>query len=63
MDNQTVFTIFNPITGKVVGDTKNLDQVGHINNDYKGVMLALPFDEFLTHCDQLRTDGNRSPFI
>jgi hypothetical protein len=63
MTNKAAFTIFNPATGKVVGDTNDISKVDYINSNYMGIMIALPFDEFISHCEQLRNDGNKSPYL
>lgn len=55
-------TIFSLQTGKVVGDTKNQSKVDYINKTYKGVMAAMPHDDFRKWAKQQREDGVILPF-
>ena len=63
MIKSSSFTIFNPMTGKVVGETSDQLKADYVNATYTGVMKALPFSEFLDHCDKLRANGNESPYL
>lgn len=63
MTTNTVFKIFNPSTGKSVGDTTDPKQADYINSNYMGIMKALPFGEYLAHLDKLRAEGNKSPYL